>query len=159
MRRRRPSSTRTAPLFPYTTLFRSPDLHQPHRTTGRGAESRLHHRHRHPQHAAGRARVRLHRLHVPGRPGRARPDGDDLLESGEAADRGLHYRQVWMHRHAGFGIRDRGFASEACPHVLNPIPEKYTEAHAFRNPHIHTHTKGSTHITPTPPKHTEHTTR
>ena len=35
-------------------------------------KQRLHHRDRHPQHAAGRARVRLHRLHVPGRPDRAR---------------------------------------------------------------------------------------
>src|SRR3546814_12359238 len=94
----------------------------------------LHHRHRHPQHAAGRARVRLHRLHVPGRPGRARPDGDDLLESGEAADRGLHYRQVWMNRPAGFGIRDWGFAKAACPTVLNTITEKSPADRAFPNP-------------------------
>jgi phosphate transport system ATP-binding protein len=31
-------------------------------------KKRLHHRHRHPQHAAGGARVRLHGLHVHGRP-------------------------------------------------------------------------------------------
>src|SRR3546814_2916096 len=98
------------------------------------SDLRLHHRHRHPQHAAGRARVRLHRLHVPGRPGRARPDGDDLLESGEAADRGLHYRQVWMNRPAGFGIRDWGFARAACPTVLNPITAKSPDARAFPNP-------------------------
>src|SRR3546814_17310611 len=63
-----------------------------------------------------------------------RPDGDDLLESGEAADRGLHYRQVWMNRPAGFGIRDWGFARAACPTVLNPITAKSPDARAFPNP-------------------------
>src|SRR5690606_39123599 len=42
----------------------------------------------------GRARLRLHRLHVPGRPGRARPDRADLLQPRQAADRGLHHREV-----------------------------------------------------------------
>src|SRR3546814_21154984 len=60
-------------------------------------------------------------------------DGDDLLESGEAADRGLHYRQVWMNRPAGFGIRDWGFARAACPTVLNPITAKSPDARAFPN--------------------------
>ena len=37
-------------------------------------KERLHDRDRHPQHAAGRARLRLHRLHVSGRADRVRPD-------------------------------------------------------------------------------------
>ena len=37
-------------------------------------KSRLHDRHRHPQHAAGGAGLRLHRLHVSRRDGRVRRD-------------------------------------------------------------------------------------
>ena len=55
-----------------------PDLHRQDRGTDRRAEDRLHDRHRHPQHAAGGARVRLHRLHVSGRAGRVRRDAEDL---------------------------------------------------------------------------------
>jgi phosphate transport system ATP-binding protein len=44
-------------------------IRPPHRATDRGAEAGLHHRHRHPQHAAGRTLLGLHRLHVPGRAG------------------------------------------------------------------------------------------
>src|SRR5690606_11879387 len=47
---------------------------------------------------AGRAGERLHGLHVPGQPGRARPHPDDLLQSRQAADRGLHHRQVRLTR-------------------------------------------------------------
>jgi ABC-type glutathione transport system ATPase component len=75
-------------------LGAGPDLDQPHRAAGGRAQARVHHRHRHPQHAAGRARVRLHRLHVPGRPDRARPHRSDLLAAVAAADRGLHHRSL-----------------------------------------------------------------
>ena len=44
-------------------------------------KQRLHDPDRDPQHAAGRARVGLHRLHVPGRPDRARRDRNDLLQA------------------------------------------------------------------------------
>src|SRR5690606_397895 len=74
-----------------TDLRPRPDLHQPHRAADRGTQARLHDPDRDPQHAAGRARVRLHRLHVPRRPGRTRRDGYHLLQSLEAADRGLHH--------------------------------------------------------------------
>ena len=47
-------------------------------------KTRLHGRDRHPQHAAGGARVGLHRLHVPGRPDRVRRDRHDLHQA-EAA--------------------------------------------------------------------------
>ncbi len=40
--------------------------------------NRLHHRDRHPQHAAGRPRLRLDRLLLAGPPGRVRPHRDDF---------------------------------------------------------------------------------
>ena len=51
-----------------------PDLHRQDRGTDRRAQGRLHDRHRHPQHAAGGARVRLHRVHVSRRADRIRRD-------------------------------------------------------------------------------------
>ena len=48
------------------------DLDRQDRGADRRAEDRLHDRHRHPQHAAGRARLRLHRLHVSRRADRVR---------------------------------------------------------------------------------------
>src|SRR5437879_4023650 len=58
------------------------------------AEEQLHHRHRHPQHAAGGARVRLHWLHVAGGAGGVRGDAAALHEPARQADRGLHHRPV-----------------------------------------------------------------
>src|SRR6185437_4880650 len=71
-----------------------PDRHQPHRGTGGRTEEPVHHRHRHPQHAAGRTRLRPHRLHVSGRADRVRPDREDLHQAGQEADRGLHNRAL-----------------------------------------------------------------
>ncbi len=51
-----------------------PDRDREDRGADAGAEGQLHHRDRHPQHAAGRPGVRLHRLHAPGRAGRVRGD-------------------------------------------------------------------------------------
>ena len=48
------------------------DLDRQDRGTDRRAERRLHDRHRHPQHAAGGARLAVHRLHVSRRDGRVR---------------------------------------------------------------------------------------
>ena len=48
------------------------DLDRQDRRADRRTGERIHHRHRHPQHAAGLARVRLHGLHVSGRAGRIR---------------------------------------------------------------------------------------
>ena len=56
-------------------------------------QGRLHHRHRHPQHAAGGARVRLYRLHVPGRTDRVRHHRQDFHQSRQERDRGLHHRR------------------------------------------------------------------
>ncbi len=53
-----------------------PDRHRPHRAAAQRPAERLHHRHRHPQHAAGGARVGVHGLHVPGRDDRIRRHGD-----------------------------------------------------------------------------------
>ena len=47
----------------------------------RRAEKRLHHRHRHPQHAAGRTRLRLHGLYVPGRTDRVRRHQHDFHQT------------------------------------------------------------------------------
>ena len=47
-------------------------------------KTRLHDRDRHAQHAAGGARVRLHRLHVPGRADRVRRHRPDLPASPSA---------------------------------------------------------------------------
>jgi phosphate transport system ATP-binding protein len=43
-------------------------------------QERLHGGDRHPQHAAGRALLRLHGLHVPGRPDRVRPHLDLFMK-------------------------------------------------------------------------------
>jgi phosphate transport system ATP-binding protein len=55
---------------------------------------RLHRRHRHPQHAAGRALLRLHRLHVPRGPDRVRADHRRLHAAEEEGHRGLHHRPL-----------------------------------------------------------------
>jgi phosphate transport system ATP-binding protein len=49
-----------------TDLCVGPDLDRQDRGVDRGAQGEVHHPHCHPQHAAGGARVGLHRLHVPG---------------------------------------------------------------------------------------------
>jgi phosphate transport system ATP-binding protein len=53
------------------------------RGTDQRAQGPVHHRHRHPQHAAGGARVRLHRLHVHGRPDRVRRHGYPVHQPGK----------------------------------------------------------------------------
>ena len=55
------------------------DLDLEDRGADRRAEERLHDRHRHPQHAAGGARLRLHRLHVSRRAGRVRRDRSKIF--------------------------------------------------------------------------------
>ena len=50
-----------------------PDLDSQDRGADRRAAQRIHDRHRHPQHAAGGARLQLDRLHVSGRADRVRP--------------------------------------------------------------------------------------
>ena len=51
----------------------------------------LHDRDRHPQHAAGRARGRPHRVHARRRAGRVRPDRADLHEPERPPDRGVRH--------------------------------------------------------------------
>jgi ABC-type polar amino acid transport system ATPase subunit len=63
------------------------------RTQGKG-----HHPDRHPQHAAGRARFGLHRVHVHRRTDRVRRHQEDLHQSVVQADRGVHHRPLF-----GFG--------------------------------------------------------
>ena len=69
----------------------------------------LHHRHRDPQHAAGRARQRLHRLHVPRQAGRVRRRPRRSSPTRAEADRGLRHRPVRL-RAAESG-RQRGIRS------------------------------------------------
>src|SRR5205085_5502472 len=69
----------------------------------RGADPRAagiaDHRDRHPQHAAGGARLRRDGLLLPRRAGRARPHGADLHQSPRAPHRGLRDREVRMKAH------------------------------------------------------------
>ncbi len=55
---------------------------------------RLHDRHRHPQHAAGGARVAVHRVHVSRRNGRIRRNKQGLHLAARQAHPGLHHRPV-----------------------------------------------------------------
>ena len=57
------------------------DLDRQDRGADRRAEAGLHDRHRHPQHAAGGARLGLHRLHVSRRADRVRRDRNDLHDA------------------------------------------------------------------------------
>ena len=55
----------------------------------------------HAQHAAGRARLRPDRVHVPRRVDRVRPDRSDLHQADEEADRGLHHRPLRLAERPG----------------------------------------------------------
>ena len=70
------------------------------RGADRRAEERVHDRHRHPQHAAGGARLRFHRLHVPRRAGRVRRDRRSSPRRA-TADAGLHHRPLRLSRLRG----------------------------------------------------------
>ena len=70
------------------------DLDRTDRGADRAAACRLHHRHRDPQHAAGRAHLAVHGVHVSRRADRVRRHHEDLHESGQAADPGLHHRPL-----------------------------------------------------------------
>ena len=72
------------------------DCHQPHRAVSRRAEARIHHRDRHPQHAAGSALFRPHRLYVSGRADRVRQHRKNLYQTRQKADRRLHHRSFWL---------------------------------------------------------------
>ena len=92
-----------------------PDLDRPHRGPDDGAQGELLDRHRHPQHAAGRARVghdgvlhgrarRTGSKHRTGARRRVRGDREDLHEPGRQAHRGLRHRQgrgEWPRERAG----------------------------------------------------------
>ena len=69
-------------------------------------EAGLHDRHRHPQHAAGGAHLRLHRLHVSRRAGGVRRHHQDLHQSQAAAHAGLHHRPLRLERTFRRSTRD-----------------------------------------------------
>ena len=77
------------------------DLDRQDRRADPRAEGRLHGGDRHPQHAAGGALLRLHRLHVPRRPDRVRPHQRRLHATEEKGHRGLHHRPVRLAFTAG----------------------------------------------------------
>src|SRR5690606_11749781 len=93
----------------------------------------------------GSARVRLHRLHVPGRPDRARHHRDDLLQSLQAADRGLHHRALRLTRTACARSRTPGQpwpggcpgTRIAVPRTAAPTPPPETVAIMSTQPHDH----------------------
>ena len=58
----------------------------------------LHDRDRHPQHAAGGARLRLHRLHVSRRAGRVRHHEQDVHRAERSTHAGLHHRPLRLDR-------------------------------------------------------------
>jgi phosphate transport system ATP-binding protein len=68
------------------------------RGTDPGTGGGLHHRHRHPQHAAGRARLGQNRLHVSRRARRIRQYQQDIHLAERSTHPGLHYRPVWLRR-------------------------------------------------------------
>ena len=71
-------------------------------------KEQLHNPDRHPQHAAGGAHFRLHRVHVPGRVDRVRHNDDDLRNTEAEDDGGLHYGKVRVKAEAeGEGRRAR----------------------------------------------------
>src|SRR5262249_38308238 len=84
---------------------------------GRGADPRarrpLHHRDRHPQHAAGGAGLRLHRLLLPRRARRVRRHERPFYEPQRFPNRRLHHRAIWMKKHT-----DREYEGE-----LEQLPE------------------------------------
>src|SRR6185312_4875085 len=79
---------------------RSSDLHAGDRGPDERAQGALHHRDRHPQHAAGGAGERVHGLLQPHRRRSARPadrvqpDREDLQQPRREGDRGLHLRSL-----------------------------------------------------------------
>ncbi len=60
------------------------------------AEGQLHDRDRHAQHAAGRPRLRPHRVLHARQARRIRRDARDLHDAETEAHRGLHYGKIWM---------------------------------------------------------------
>ncbi len=66
---------------------------------------RLHRGHRHPQHAAGGALFRLHRLHVSGRADGIRPHRPGLHQARPQGNRGLHHGKIWMRSDSGWSLR------------------------------------------------------
>ena len=86
-------------------------------------KKRLHHHHRHPQHAAGGPGLGRLRLHVPGGTHRIRPHGRDLHPAQGLPDGGLYYREVWVisiilvHR----WLAPRSYSS-ICKNFLNLFP-------------------------------------
>ena len=72
-------------LDPISTLKIEADLR---------VEVEVHHRHRYPQHAAGRAGFRLYGVHVHGQADRVRRHRYAVHQPGEEADRRLHHRPL-----------------------------------------------------------------
>ena len=56
----------------------------------------LHDHDRHALHAAGGARLRLHRFHVPGRPCRVRRNQQGLHVAARQTHARLHHRPIWL---------------------------------------------------------------
>src|SRR5712671_1188095 len=74
------------------------DLHRQDRGTDPGTGGGLHHRHRHPQHAAGGAGLGQDRLHVSGGADRIRRDQQDFHLAERSTYPGQHHRPVRLRR-------------------------------------------------------------
>src|SRR5207253_5319977 len=74
------------------------DLDRQDRGVDRRAQGRLHDRDRHPQHAAGGARLRLHRLHVSRGADRVRHHEQDVHRAQRLTLAGLYHRPLRLDR-------------------------------------------------------------
>src|SRR6266699_2885446 len=80
-----------------------PDFHGPHRGARARVEERLYDRDRHPQHAAGSARIGLHGVYVSRRNGGIRRDRRGFHQAEEERDGRLHHRPVRLTRSGTMG--------------------------------------------------------
>src|SRR6266571_3512885 len=80
-----------------------PDIHGPHRGARARVEERLYDRDRHPQHAAGSARIGLHGVYVSRRNGGIRRDRRGFHQAEEERDGRLHHRTVRLTRSGDMG--------------------------------------------------------
>ena len=91
----------TAPellLFDEPTSRARSQRHREHRGPDQPSQGKGHDPDRHAQHAAGRARLGLHGVHVPGRARRVRRHQHGVHQPEEQADRRLHHRPLRLSR-------------------------------------------------------------
>ena len=124
-------------LMDEPTSALDPDRERADRGSDRRAARELRHRHRHPQHAAGGARLAAHGLLPHGRSGGNRRHGPGVHQSAAPAHRGLHHRKVWVEKQDVFpaAYKDVFTAAREMPFEARPrrsVPP-HTSYSAARN--------------------------